>query len=94
MPVIPPDTHEDNMHNAENKVRVCHVFAAAEELQPDATNTVLKLDEILTKLRQGSITQDQANQQLSEISLNYFKLEETKGAFAEAVEAIKKYTAD
>ena len=90
---MPPETHEDN-NTAENKIRICHWFADKEQAQPGATDTVSTLDNILTGLRQGKLTQEEANQQADAVTTSYFTIDETKTAFAEAVIAIKNYTAD
>jgi hypothetical protein len=94
MPVIPPETHPDNEHLAENKIRICHVYAASEAMQPGASDTVLRLDEILTGLRLKKITSAEASQQLDSLSMANFQLAETRQSFTEAITAIKNYTAD
>jgi membrane-bound ClpP family serine protease len=94
MPVTPPETHPDNEHTAENKIRICHVYAASEAIQPGASDTVLRLDEILSGLRLKKMTLDEANQQLDSLSMTNFQLNETKQSFTEAIIAIKNYKAD
>jgi hypothetical protein len=94
MPITPPETHSDNEHTIENKIRICHVHAFEEDSQPNASDAVTTLNDTFNKLNQKKISHEQAVELIDAISTEVFKLEETKAAFAEAVAAIKNYTVD